>query len=82
MNGKTADSLFEIRMFYHIFRSKHVIQGTENDHLQKLKLMHCLAGMHRGFSGCPTRGSGGPGADISVFWIKKLKVKSKFPENF
>ena len=54
--GREAVSFFEIRRFSHVLRSKHVIPGSEIDRLRRSSQIHCLAGMHRGFCGRPTRG--------------------------
>ena len=48
--------LFKLRRFSHVLRSKHVIPGSEIDRLRRSSQIHCLAGMHRGFCGRPTRG--------------------------
>ena len=43
-------------MFFHFLRSKRRIGGVENDRLWKFSKINCLAGLHRGFIGSPTRG--------------------------
>ena len=54
--GGGAVSFLKIYMFSHVLRLKHVISGFEFDRLRRSSQIHCLAGMHRGFCGRPTRG--------------------------
>ena len=70
VHGGRAVSLFEKRMFSHFCRSKHVIPGFEMDRLRKLVRIHCLPGLHQGFSGSPTRALGVGSKSLREFMSK------------
>ena len=59
VKGGVAVFLFENHMFSHCLHSKHVIAGFKMDRLRKLRRIHCLPGLHRGFPEAPTRSLGG-----------------------